>query len=107
MACKRWGGAVLAILLTCACTLQEIRNKNSGGPEWRTKGAGDDKSHSVLWYVSEGLDFEWDNGVTTGVNFRRRDEDGGSGQIDNGLFFEVSFPLWKKPKPAPKSDDPR
>lgn len=95
------------MILAGGCTLQEIRSTTDGGPEWRTKGAGSDKSHSIRWSVSQGLDFKWDNGVDTGVKFRRRDEEEGAGEEDNGLFFEVSFPLWKKRQAPPSSDDAR
>jgi hypothetical protein len=97
----------LFMMLAGGCTLQEIRSTTDGGPEWRTKGAGASKSHSVRWSVSQGLDFKWDNGVDTGVKFRRRDEEEGAGEEDNGLFFEVSFPLWKKPQAPPGPNDAR
>jgi hypothetical protein len=45
--------------------------------------------------VQEGLEFKWDQGVTTGVTYRRRDVNEGTGDHDDGVWFEFSFPVWK------------
>ena len=90
----------LAILLS-GCALQEIRGKSKFGPEFRTKGAGSSKSHKTRWTARQGVEFKWDKGVSTAITYRRRDDDNGSGDHDNGVWFEVSFPIWKaKKKPT-------
>ncbi len=87
----------LAILLS-GCALQEIRSKSKFGPEFRTKGAGSSKSHKTRWTARQGVEFKWDKGISTAVTYRRRDDDNGHGDHDNGVWFEVSFPIWKARK---------
>ncbi len=87
------------VVLLSGCALQEIRGKSKLGPEFRTKGAGGIKSHSTRWYVQQGVEFNWDNGIDTTVTYRRRDEDNGTGDHDNGVWFEISFPIWQAKEP--------
>lgn len=78
------------------CELKEIRSKSKFGPEFRHKGA--DRTNNVRWYVQQGFDFKWDKGLTTGITYRRRDTDGGTGDNDNGVWIDFSFPVWKAGK---------
>ena len=87
-----WGCLLLAI---GGCNLVEVASKSKFGPEWRTKGAGAAKRNSVRWYAQQGVEFKWDKGISTAVTYRRRDEDNGSGGNDNGVWFELSIPLWQ------------
>lgn len=85
----------------CSWTLKEVRGKTKAGPEFRTKS----RVHETRYTVQQGLDFKWDNGWSTAVTFRRRDtDDGGKGEHDNGIWIEMSYPLWKRPaKPDAQS----
>jgi len=88
-------GMVIPVL--CGCALQEVRSKSLWGPEWQHKGS--DSTDAVRYYAQEGLEFKWDKGIATTVTYRRRDVDDGNGDNDNGVWFDISFPLWKaKPK---------
>ncbi len=96
----------IIILLSCivltgcqGLQLQEVRSKNKFGPEWRSKGASSNRVHDTRWYAQTGVEFKWNNGVNTTVTYRRRDVDGGNGGHDNGVWFEVSLPIWKRDKP--------
>lgn len=98
-------GSIAFLLLCSGCELQEIRSKNKFGTEWRHKGSnGTDRER---YAVQPGFEFKWDNGVTTGVSYRRRDDNDGSGDDDNGLFVDVSFPLWKAKKKEKASETAR
>ena len=78
------------------CALQEIRSKSKVGPEFRHQGSNN--TNSVRWYVQQGVEFKWDQGVTTALTYRRRDLDQGLGDNDNGVWFEFGFPIWKAPQ---------
>ena len=88
-------GIVLAFLP--ACTLVEVRSKSKVGPEYRHRGF--DRTDSIRWYAQQGFEFVWDddrkNKITTGITYRRRDVDQGSGDNDNGVWLDFSFPIWK------------
>ena len=91
--------AVFLLGLLCSgCVLKEVRSKSKVGPEFRHKGSS--RTESERWTVQEGLEFKWNNGVSTGVTYRRRDVNEGSGDHDDGVWFEFSFPVWKA-KPLP------
>ena len=94
------GGLALILLTGCQAKLKEVRAKTKFGPSFRHKGAK--RTDSVRWTVQQGFDFKWDNGITTGVDVRRRDVDDGTGDNTTGVFFRVSFPVWK----AEKKPDP-
>lgn len=81
------------LLLASGCALQEVRSKSKVGPEFRHSGATN--TNSERWHVEQGIDFRWDNGVTTGLSYRRRDVNDGNGDNENRVLFEFSFPLWK------------
>ena len=81
------------LLLASGCALQEVRSKSKIGPEFRHSGATN--TDSERWHVEQGIDFKWDNGVTTGLSYRRRDVNDGNGDNENRVLFEFSFPLWK------------
>ena len=94
----------ILIVQTPGCALEEIRNKTSFGPQFRHRASDD--TDSVRWVVKQGFDFKWENDVTTGISYLRRDTDDGNGNHDNGVLFSISFPLWKeekKPKATKKS----
>jgi hypothetical protein len=87
---------VVCMSLIFGCALEEVRSKNKLGAEWRHGGAR--STAEERYSVEPGFDFKWDKGVSTGIGYRRRDIDNGSGDSDNGLFVDVSFPLWKRKK---------
>ncbi|MFQ5490421.1 MAG: hypothetical protein ACE5GE_06830 [Phycisphaerae bacterium] len=87
----------LMLSMVSGCALKEIRSKSKFGSEFRHSGTKN--TNKVRYTVQQGFDFKWDKGITTGVTYRRRDDDDGGGDNDNGVWFSVSFPLWKaKPK---------
>ena len=98
---RMFGGCVLLALLS-GCALEEVRSKNKFGSEWRHSGSR--STAEERYSVEPGFEFKWDKGISTGVSYRRRDIDNGSGDSDNGLFVDVSFPIWKKPKGQAKSE---
>lgn len=92
-------GMVFLALLS-GCALEEVRSKNKFGTEWRHSGSR--STAEERYSVEPGFEFKWDKGISTGVSYRRRDIDNGSGDSDNGLFVDFSFPLWKRPKEEAK-----
>lgn len=93
-------GMVFLALLS-GCALEEVRSKNKFGSEWRHSGAR--STAEERYSIEPGFEFKWDKGISTGVSYRRRDIDNGSGDSDNGLFVDFSFPLWKRPKGEAKT----
>lgn len=86
-------------MLGAGCELEEVRLKTKSGVEYRRTNS--DKSEAERYLVQETVQFKWDNGVDTSLQYRRRDvSDSTSGDHDDGIWFEVGFPIWKKPKPA-------
>jgi hypothetical protein len=85
------------------CALEEVRSKNKFGSEWRHSGSR--STAEERYSVEPGFEFKWDKGISTGVSYRRRDIDNGSGDSDNGLFVDFSFPLWKRPKGEAKTTE--
>jgi hypothetical protein len=94
-------GAMLGLLLPGGCALQEIRGKTSFGPEYRNRG---DSTSEVRYDGRQAVEFRWDKGMTTGLTYRRRDVDNGSGDAENLFLFEVGYPLWKAPAKPDKAD---
>ena len=47
--------------------------------------------------MQEGIELKWENGVSTAVSYRRRDDNDGDGNNDNGVWVEVGVPIWKNP----------
>lgn len=96
-------GLVLALLP--GCTLVEIRSKSKVGPEFRHRGS--ERTDSIRWYAQQGFEFVWrddhNNKITTGITYRRRDTDNGSGDNDNGVWLDFSFPVWKAEKKADRA----
>ncbi len=88
------GGLLLAT--GSGCKLQEVRNKWKFGSEWQHKGSS--RTDQVRYSEEPNLDFKFDNGWTTGVTYRRRDTDDDSGDGENGLWVDFSYPLWKAAK---------
>lgn len=90
-----------ALLPGCSgWTLSEVRGKNAFGPEYRNRGNG---TSEVRYDVRQAVDLRWNNGWTTGVSYRRRDVDEGSGDNENRVLLEVSYPIWKAPKKPDKT----
>ena len=87
---------MLLVSGTAGCSLNEIRGENKFGPEYRRDGLRN--THVTRWTAQQGLEFKWDNGVNTGVTYRYRETVDGVDDKDNGIWFEVSYPLWKKKK---------
>jgi len=94
-------GTVLLLVMVPGCALEEVRYKNKFGAEWRNIQARtqDDERYTF----EPGLDFKWEKGVATGASFRHRSTNDGRGDDDNGVFIDISFPIWKKPKPEAKT----
>ena len=85
-----------AAIIFSGCALQEVRSKSKIGPDFRHSGTrGTDEER---WTVRQGIELKWDQGITTGLTYRRRDVNHGSGNHDNGVWFEFSVPLWKAAK---------
>lgn len=85
----------------CSWTLKEVRGKTKTGPEFRSKA----QKSETRYTIQQALDFKWDNGWSTAITYRRRDvDDGGNSEHDNGIWVEMSYPLWKRPaKPDAKT----
>ncbi len=88
--------SVLLLAITClnpGCTLRELRSKTKTGIEFRHSGSR--RTDRQRFTVQQGLEFRWDNGVSTAVSYRRRDDDDGPGDRDDGVFFDIGIPIWK------------
>lgn len=85
----------LALVLS-GCALQEVRGKTMFGTEWRHSGnaSTSDERYTEL----QGIELKWDKGISTSAAYRRRDVNEGNGDKDDGVFLEISYPLWKAPK---------
>jgi len=94
-------GGVILLTWSSGCALQEVRSKTKFGPEYQHSGS--DSTDSVRYSEEQGIDFMWGNDWTTGVSYRRRDTDNGNGNNDNGVWFDFSFPIWKRPKAEAKT----
>lgn len=86
----------LLLVTSTACQLAEIKSKTKFGPEY--KHSGSTRHDATRWTSQQGFDFKWDNDVTTGLTYRRRDVASGNGDNDNGVWFDVSVPIWKAKK---------
>ena len=86
----------LSAVTSAGCNLQEVRSKTRVGPEYRHSGSS--RTDSTRWTAQEGVDFKWDNDVTTGLTYRRRDVNDGNGDGEDGVWFDVSVPVWKAEK---------
>ncbi|MGE3180943.1 MAG: hypothetical protein AB7N71_04880 [Phycisphaerae bacterium] len=83
------------VALDEGCTLTEVRSKQEYSVEWRQKSSS--RAHDERYSVKQGLQFKWSNGWDTGIAYRHRDVNDGGGEGENGLWLDVSFPLWKAP----------
>lgn len=83
------------------CALQEIRGKSSFGPEFRHQGKTN--TSEIRYDARQGIELRWDKGWTTGMTYRRRDIDNGSGDNENLFLFEVGYPIWKAPAKTDKT----
>ena len=92
--------AFATLLGGCKATVQEIRGKTSFGPEFRNRG---NNTQEVRYDARQNIDLKWDNGWTTGVTYRYRPVDDGSGDQEHLTLFEVGYPLWKPVKKPEKS----
>lgn len=90
----------LGALGGCKSTVTEVRGKTSFGPEFRNRG---NNTHETRYDVRQNIDLKWDNGWSTGVTYRRRDVDEGSGDSENLVLFDVGYPIWKAPKKPDKT----
>lgn len=89
-------GVVVCLAGGCSWQLLEVRGKTKFGPEFRDRS---NRTSEVRWTsIQQGFEFKWDSGWKSGITYRRRDTDAGSGGNDNGIWFDISYPLWKKPK---------
>jgi len=84
----------------CKATVQEVRGKTSFGPEFRNRG---NNTSEIRYDARQALELRWDSGWSTGLTYRRRDIDGGSGDNENLFLFEVGYPIWKAPKKPDKT----
>jgi len=90
-------------LLYAGCkssSVTEVRGKTSFGPEFRNRG---NNTSEIRYDARQAIDLKWDNGWTTGVQYRRRDVDEGSGDNENRVLLEVGYPIWKAPKKPDKT----
>lgn len=96
----------IVILLLGGCNVKptELRGKTSFGPEFRNRG---NNTQEVRYDARQAFDLKWDNGWSTGIQYRRRDVDDGSGDNENRVLVEVGYPLWKAPKKEEKSTERR
>ncbi len=81
-------------------SVTEVRGKTSFGPEFRNRG---NNTSEIRYDARQAVELRWDNGWTSGVTYRRRDIDGGSGDNENLVLFEVGYPIWKAPKKPDKT----
>lgn len=95
---------IAAVLFVPGCKsagVNEVRGKTFFGPEFQHSGT---KSTDQIRYTEvQGVELRWDNGWTTGVTYRRRDIDGGTGDNENLVSFELGYPIWKAPKKPDKT----
>lgn len=84
-----------SLMAGCKACPTELRGKTSFGPEFRNRG---NNTHEIRYDARQALELKWDNGWTTGLNYRRRDVDEGSGDSENRVMLEVGYPLWKRKK---------
>ncbi len=84
-----------SVVLACGCApkLKEIRSKSESGVEWRHSGTN--RHDEERYSVSQGIEFKWDKGITTGVKYRRRDVNDGGGDGENGVWFDFGIPIWQ------------
>jgi len=86
----------LVVVMSAGCALREIRTKTKFGVEYRHENS--DKSDLERYLVQEAIQFKWDKGVDTSLIYRRRDiSNSPSGDSDDGMWFEIGFPIWKAP----------
>lgn len=93
---RRLTACLVLLWLVSGCALKEVRSKSKFGPEFRHKGSN--RTDAVRWTVQQGFEFKADNGISTGITYRRRDTDDGSGDNDNGVWIDFSFPIWRAEK---------
>jgi hypothetical protein len=84
------------LVLSGGCQVDEVRSTNEFAVEWRHKG--ETNTNYERYMVKPGVELQWSNDVKTGVSYRRRDDDHGPGDNDNGMFFDFTIPLWRRPK---------
>lgn len=81
------------LVLASGCALEEVRSKTAFGPEYRHSGLRN--TNDERWTVQQGIELKWDKGITTGIQYRRRDINDGYGDNENRVMLEFSIPLWK------------
>lgn len=86
---------LVGFIMTChGCALKRVKSSTKFGPSFRHKGSN--RTDSIRWTEQQSYSFKWEEGVTTGIQYRRRDADNGNGNNDNGVFLDFSYPIWKK-----------
>ncbi len=88
--------SICALMLTSGCQLTEIRGSSETGVEYRH--SGNSNTNADRYSYEQSIDFKWDNDITTSATYRRRDTDDGNGDNDNGMWFQISYPIWKRPE---------
>lgn len=95
---------LVAFTMTChGCALKQVKSSTKFGPSFRHSGSN--RTSSIRWTEQQSYSFKWEEGVTTGIMYRRRDADNGNGNNDNGVFFNFSYPIWKKNKKSQNAFD--
>jgi hypothetical protein len=96
--------SLTAVLVVAGCKANpsELRGKTSFGAEARNRG---NNTQEIRYDARQAVDLKWDNGWSTGISYRRRDIDDGSGDNENRVLVEVGYPLWKAPKKEEKPKD--
>lgn len=104
--CSSVGLAMVLLALLggsgCKASVSEVRGKTAFGPEFRNRG---NNTSEVRYDVRQNVDLKWSNGWSSGLTYRRRDVDDGSGDNENLFLFDVGYPIWKAPKKPEKSSE--
>jgi hypothetical protein len=92
-----WTVFVLTVTGCADVKLDEVRSKWAFGSEQRATSSN---TNHVRYSVQTGLEAKLSDGQSIGVVYRRRDDDDADGYsaIDNGVWLEYGFPLWKRKK---------
>lgn len=99
---------MISILTGTGCksvSVTEVRGKTQFGPEFRNFGTN---THDIRYYLRQRFEAKLSNNWTAGVMYQRRDLDGGAGDNENLVLFEIGYPLGKpKKKPEKTAEEMR
>ena len=93
---------IIIPLLFAGCShVTEVRGRiNQGTEYWKLGGPviGSD----TRAFIQPGVQVTWDNGWTTSVDYQYQVSDFMDLDSIQGVYFGVSFPIWRKPPCAAK-----